>query len=935
MELIAEDLSVVLLGDGAVGDEILAASAAWARAGLLRPSVWLRPSAVDHSLPGPARVTGVHVSAEGLESNDLFTLVGLHRLSWVRFVVVHLSESEHSEQLLLDDAASVVAEALKAVLPLATGEDDLGTHLHKVKLVVPASGVTDLSDSILRPDWEVNVVVSPEDRPDVDRASIFVRHDENYVGHAVNAICATAGLWLGVPSGAVDTLNSDSTTSQGDLYVMRPTVRAVIGADRVEQLAARVLATIADSGVVDYLDWAHPAAKPTDMTTAATERILSSHNWVRPPTRFPVRDGAERRGAADVASGAVVYNLRLFKSGWGWMVRRGERSVERRLTTQLVGEGTDISVALRPHDPPHLVALSDEQFSQAERTLGELLQDEGLESDAPLAETWRDLRRVALALIDGGPLPDAIRPEGSSSLVDVVPPHMVVPEPDDTLRIEDNLIGIVDVLELHRHKYRVPEDRQEQPAESQAGGSPQEDQMDAERNQKGEAADRKHSTGGARPADMRGDLESTNVADAEPAAPTRRQVQAWVERRRGTLLWMMADEVAGRLSAAQDKRAKLEATEEHMGGKAVETLRAAYRRLLLGWRSAVAFIVVAVAVLTGLVVTDTLTWQEGLTWLGVVVIVFIGLVAFANHRYFKADLRYRKQTLDAIHQRRHMAEELVNARRDVTWWENRYRGLMLWAPILAEVVHRPWAPLNPREPDLDPAEVERLPAAVALARSAEPGNEDFGTQVLTRAVNVLCPPGFLEQQWDDAFDVFISETRRSRGQAAALIDADQLTNKASPRRELHAFLRDGRPRAEASLKYVRQLREAVDRQDVRLAPLLVKRQGQFSDGHEIPDEDFYRVSLRSATPFVIDFWTPDGQLRSKHLLDRSLVWLPVHDTSGLPSVDVGRAMGRIAMRVDLSGRCSASHVEAFTHAGAKSKVEGAKVEAEDDPNVWN
>lgn len=319
-----QDLSVVLVPDGDMGDELMRMAEAWLRAGLLRSSVWLTPGHLERSGSGPPRVRCVHLAGQAAQEADLFTIIGMRRLDRVRLIVVHPSGSPREAHTQLSLTGIELSRLLTAVLPLGTGEDDRGTLIHRVKLVVPTSEATDLPSDVLQADWEVNAVVSPEDRPDVDRGSIFVRPGLNHLGHICNAVCAVGGLWEGMPAGALDTVTSDSTTSDGWLHVIRPTARAVSGGNRLEQLTEQTIRTIDDLDTSDFVRWGRRAADPEGLVARGVEYLIRSENWAVPTSQRSTERRPDQRTAGVVIGHAFQYNLRLFGTGWRWLVRSGE-----------------------------------------------------------------------------------------------------------------------------------------------------------------------------------------------------------------------------------------------------------------------------------------------------------------------------------------------------------------------------------------------------------------------------------------------------------------------------------------------------------------------------------------------------------------------------------------------------------------------------------
>lgn len=897
-----DQLTIVVVPDGELGHDCQRAAEAWTRAGLLRSSVWVEPAGLRTEDSGPARVTATHVTPSSVDQADLFTLVGRRRLSLVRLIVVHPGVAAPQDHESLSAVAIQLSELLRSALPLGTSDSERGTELHRVKLVVPANGVTDIPQSVLQPDWEVNAVVSPEDRPDVDRGSIFVREDANFVGHLVNAVSAVGGLWDGMPAGALDGVTTDSTTSEGWLHVLRPTARAVLADDRAEGLLEQAASVLAVGDVVDHVDWGRRASDPAHLVSRAASALLGSKHWVTPEVTYGQRRGRERRSAGTVAGQAFRYNMRLFVTGWKWMVRKGEQSVEHVLTGQLVGHESDISVALRPETPASLTARSRATREAEDRTVGEILRDEGLEVNVTDPSAWRDLRRVAFALVDGGQLPEGVRSSGTTSLVEVVPRTSVSPPRHDVLESGAGPVGLVDA-EAYRHELA----RLEAAVAAEVGRAE---------------------------ADGDADEEERDEAAASRLATLREQlvnVREWGARRQDSLLWLVATDVAHRLDGARSRRATLESLRHGGADDPADALATAYGRLVTTWRLAVVLGILGAAWLVWEWLQEEREPREILIWAGVGLLGLILVVAWANHRYFKADLKYRRDSAEATHQRRAAAEELVTVRRHVHWLSTRYRGLMLWAPILAEIIHSSLGTVPKLAASLGDDDIELLPAAVALGARDDDRAAAFSPQTVTDVIDVLHPEGYVSLRWEGVLADFLHDSGRGTTSGASVVDMDELETQASPRRELLAYLLDHQ--STMTQQMLVALHDAIRSGEVRLPAMQVRRIGPYSDGLTVTDEEFYRASLKAATPFTLDLWTPEGLQQSKHLLQKSIVWMPVTDGL-LPSsrVDVRSSDGRTAVRVDLSGRCYVDHVQVFAEKARQESGPAWRPEDIDDFN---
>lgn len=943
------DLTVVVVPDSDVGQRIQETAAAWAAAGVLRSSVWVTPSQIEESAVGPPVVRATQVSESGTSEDDLFTLVGVHRLRWVRLVVVHLGTPDEDEAALVR-AGQQLDRTLKETLPLGTSTTERGTQLHRVKLLVPASGARGLAVEVLQPDWEVNAVASPEDRPDVDRGSIFVRPDTNYVGHALNAICAVGALWNGIHDGALDAISSDSSSAQGALYVFRPTVRAVLGKDRVAHLAQETMKAVAETDVVSFVDWGRRPSAPAVLSQRAAQQLLGTPNWASPDPVYPARSPVQQRTPGSIFRAAASYNVRLFGTGVRWATRRGKSSAEELLTEQLVGRGTDISIAFRPQSPEELREIGAHEQRTTEQTVGAMIEAEGWAHDLPLPETWRDLRSVTFGLLDGGSLPEGVRTEGAGRLIEVVPNRYAVPPPEDVGDFGTGTVDIVDArafrsaaaaIDADVHRAQGDLETAERaaaqilpptPAAPQSATTPSElpvsETLTSSSPPPGQPVPH-----GPPPPVSGGQQERSRVdqarAQLHAVEETRKKARSWEARRSESLLWLVADDVSRRLDQARARTEELEKTPAATTQPAMDELRKAFTQLTSTWRVSVAVGVVLLLALGG---AQLLGWTSLGVFLLSVTVVLLGVVlaiGVANHVYFKADLRYRRDFHEAIHRRRAMGEELVNLRRTIGWLEARYEGLMLWAEIISRLVYHPWGAVQHSDYSMSTEDITHLPAAVAFAEeNADQDRVPFGPHVVLRAVNVICGREYLSRRFTDLLEDFTVDEGHPTSTAAELVDNDDLFTGASPRRQLLHYLRQGAGPDRATHRARVQLATAVETETVRLPDLQVRRLGPFSDGQTVTEGDFYRASLRVATPLTMDQWSPQGQVSSKHLLSRSLVWLPSGGAgSARDGLEVRRAVGKTALRVDLSERSAVEHLAIF--AERQGQLEPAEWDRDD------
>lgn len=191
--------------------------------------MWLSPSDVAGADGRPATVSPATVSGALLTRDgpgvqqDLFTLIGVRQLGLLRFVVVQTLTLDSPGDAAVTSAGKQVADLISRVLPQDVHDSTAAwrTSMLRVNLLVPESGRHQSSQDLLQPGWEVNAIMAPEDRPDLDRGSIYVRSNVNLNAHAAAGVAAAGGLWPGVEEGALDGWENDSSSAVSDLVVER------------------------------------------------------------------------------------------------------------------------------------------------------------------------------------------------------------------------------------------------------------------------------------------------------------------------------------------------------------------------------------------------------------------------------------------------------------------------------------------------------------------------------------------------------------------------------------------------------------------------------------------------------------------------------------------------------------------------------------------
>ena len=403
-------LSIFVTDDGARAEAVRSLVVEWTKAGVLEPSIWVRTSGVQLPANGPPVVVATLIDSDGQGDVDLFSYVGRFRLDLIRVMVAHLIVDDAATSAL-KNAGEIVADSLDSVLPRSIEADHPGTRFHRTVLIIPSSGAGGLDRSALQPTWDANVVVSPEDRPDLDRSSVFVRSPGNYDGHAASAMAAVGGVVRGVGDGVVDELVASSTTGEGDVWVARISLRSIVGEDVIDALARRILdPNLAEQRVSAVVSWGVPASQPEIIVSQATNQILSRAEWAPTPLGASTTPSKARRGMWASIRTAVSFNLRTVGAVFSWTLTRGRSSIERTATHALVGQDSGVLVTLGPRVTNTVEEIAKDVLDAERRRLDEQVRYQATRTASPQPATWTRLRTIVFGLVDGGPLDDLAEP---------------------------------------------------------------------------------------------------------------------------------------------------------------------------------------------------------------------------------------------------------------------------------------------------------------------------------------------------------------------------------------------------------------------------------------------------------------------------------------------------------------------------------------------
>lgn len=963
-------LTIFLLGDGEHGAAVLELADSWTRSGILDEALWLTPSGVVSPASGPPDATAVHMGRHGLSQVNLFEHIGKFRLELVRVVVGHLlPDDETPSDTDLNTVGNQIALAIRAALPRGHGgAAERSTRLHRAVVVVPASGVTGKDPAVLQPGWEVNAIISPEDRPDLDRSSIYVRHPGNFHGHAAAALAAVGGVLRGVPAGALDDITSDSTSMETDAVVARIMIRSVIGEDVLNRIARQVFdpESLAPDGPASVLSWARPASQPDLVVNQAAHHVLAQPEWKDAPPPETPSPSVEKQSFWSALLTAAKFNVKTTGAVFSWELSRRRAELEQRATHAIVGGEGGALVTLGPRPVEELAGAANLLIARQRDQLERQLQFESTRAHAIPPSTWSKLRDLTLGLVDGGDLGDfpAPRQLGKRELLSpstaVVVPGSGWEGLDGQVVLADDPLAMrsygtdlkVALDESHGQLAELTkelEDAERRAAEERAAAeetAPTDKETEDTRGaagthsgaapgKKSEAARRSRSGTAIKvpedPAVVR-TREKLTRAKREHAALVahRAAYDAWSTPIMKTLLWRVADDVGQRWLRSNAEREALEAGMSDDEAPPAEGLKAAQKRLMLVWRIFAALWVVAIGYITFLWKQEQQELSDALLSAGGVTAAVTIVLAAANHRFYKAVRHYEWMVKLVLARLRGAADRYLHFGQEAARLHLMYEALRDWTRILGEVTHRPWQPPEEGFEDLPEHVVAALPAAMGVGRQTEERN-DVPQSSLVSAYRTLYTQGWCSKAFERAYEYFEAQSPTAPREGHRDVDLDALDSPISPRRRLRDYWVNGEARSRLAEGALQVLRDAVNDDSLPLPTRVVSRLGRHGDGQEVPEASFLEAMATENTALAVDTFSAPGQIARKHYTAQSIAWLP--DTPGSnfenESVEIRAAAGHNTLRVDVSRRVSPSELAVFSNRPGTETSEAPS----DDPAV--
>lgn len=652
-------------------DGVRAAIEAWAATGLLRRSVWLDAAALDAL---PDHLMGMPVSLVGCDdagTRALREVFGDEPYRVVRVIAVR----QVSEDGVPDDLPSrlwAFAERLQD----AVGD----ASLVRINLLVPGQAAVTVK-GLLEPGWDVNVVVSPEDRPREGAVDHGFAGAAEFDAHTALAAVTVGALWDRTESGPFDEQHGHATGKRGTIAVVRAAARVLDARDLPEGIVTQALGDGATS-LAGYL--------PKDLQRVADNEALVG---VMFEAFLPVQDMVlyyhDRRPRVPPTPPILPLTLRKLPRFWAELTRLKLEQAKRTKFAQLDAEaeqwlqGFIGGAVFRPS--------AEDVIDCADGAPASLRPNPLMPQTAPPYEfVWPALRQLCFGLVDGGTLPAEIREKVHGLQPRVGDPQWVVPHPDEGLSLPTEVRQILKTVGLPTGGVR-------------AGDSNAIDRLE-----------QRLTVASGRVADREADDETQQEADLAAIDECVKDLRRW--RREGKWERSLAGRLAGHLSeeiakadAALQRRRKDYKQEEKERNAIQDAIDRVHHHM---WLS-LSVVLMLGMVSFGWIYLSYRSWYA--LAVGVFVLVAVGgggwamilaaVVARLETRLLEVEAR-RKATVAAVKEWPSEAIRLGSL----------YEILLDWAEIIGRLLHQPFGARDATVPPPPDAELSR-PQAFRLGVS--------------------------------------------------------------------------------------------------------------------------------------------------------------------------------------------------------------------------
>ena len=431
--------------------------------------MWVRAEDVPVGKAGPPQIKALVLgrNEEGMPDEvqlELFWKLGEVVRDRVRLIAIRTLQSPEDQATTaraVERLANYLVKAMPGQEPAAAA-DPSTRNLLRLNLIIDAAEETGLRGSdVFQPDWEANIVASPEDRTTPNSADAPPLHPrmaqgpaqqsdvfgmdrpERYYGWALAHLATVAGIWANIPNSVYDLSVDRPAVGHSMCLIQRVTVRGVISDGLAIDLALDVLSEVAagDSDLelqqdamlrhrVDVVA-PHAVAARSEALTEFTLDHMDSQGF-----RYMARPLSPAERAVDVSLGSRIgLFFRLLLRGLLSLPRFLMQLFLRRLSAKMTVEGGDAVVVADMSWRGGLPSVDEGMF-----TIPPVADDIADSVKAP-PQFWRDMRQLLLASLDAGEAPASaatmLRNSGSGNPTVYPRRGDLIPDPSHVWHVPD------------------------------------------------------------------------------------------------------------------------------------------------------------------------------------------------------------------------------------------------------------------------------------------------------------------------------------------------------------------------------------------------------------------------------------------------------------------------------------------------------------------
>nr|WP_042197471.1 hypothetical protein [Kibdelosporangium sp. MJ126-NF4]CEL22981.1 hypothetical protein [Kibdelosporangium sp. MJ126-NF4]CTQ90120.1 hypothetical protein [Kibdelosporangium sp. MJ126-NF4] len=437
-----DTITFVAAVDGAVERDTIAG---WTAAGLLHDSVWLDLADSRFTTGNPLEAHVRHVTRSRVETVPVREVYGENKYRVVRVVALRPITADRTGDEPMDQLWAF-ADDLKARLGAQT-------VLRRVNLLVP-DGTDVWTKQLLEPGCDINVIVSPEDRPREGAIDLGLDRPDVFRAHTALACASVAGLWRHADRGAFDQIDGQGAGNHGRIVVTRAMARVVDGRRLPEEVVNRLMR----DGVASLNRHRGPDPHRTSNDSAVIDAAVAvmlpmeEHAMSYRPPRLDVKEPSGRLAAKTVRM-LMRFSLQLAKIRMlEWQqttTMELATAAEEWLERTIVGVGPN-EVGRRVLTPGEMLEVARDAPDQLQRLLP---------GTVPVStQLWSPLRQLSFSLVDGGDLPPEVEASWNTLRPGVSDPKWIAPPPRGGLDLDKSEQDMLSSIDLPPTKRIRPGD---------------------------------------------------------------------------------------------------------------------------------------------------------------------------------------------------------------------------------------------------------------------------------------------------------------------------------------------------------------------------------------------------------------------------------------------------------------------------------------------